>query len=65
MEQAIKIVAGAVCGGLVGLLMSRAVGCSARACRTRSRTALFVAVSIVGWAAFGAAVAWYLVRRGQ
>jgi len=65
VEQAIKIIAGAACGGLVGFLMSRAVACSSRACRDRPRAWFHVVFSILGWAAFGAAVAWYLVRRGS
>jgi hypothetical protein len=61
VEQAIKIIAGAVCGGLVGFLMSRVRACSSRACKAR----IHPIYSVVGWAVFGAAVAWYLVRRGS
>ena len=60
MELAIKIIAGACGGGAVGYLMSRVTACSRQGCKSRVPGVY----SIVGWAVFGAAVAWYLARRG-
>jgi len=60
MDIAIKLLLGAAAGSVGGWLLGHARSCSTGACRTRPR----MAFSIVAGAAFGAAMAWYLVHRG-
>lgn len=57
MDVALKILAGAILGGAVGVLIGRARACSGEPCNVRARTAY----SIVAGAVFGAAVAYVLV----
>ena len=61
MELAIKVIAGAVIGGGVGLLMGRARSCASGACGSRRAGRVYGIVSVVAWAAIGAAMAWYAV----
>ena len=61
MELAIKIAAAAGGGAIVGLLISRARQCSSGACRTKVG-AIF---TIVSWAVFAGAVAWFFLTRGR
>lgn len=50
-----KIVAGAVLGGVVGLLLGRAKTCSSEQCHSRVR----LLYSILACAVAGAALAWH------
>lgn len=59
MELAIKLLAGAVIGGALGLLVGRAKVCSASQCNVRAN----IALSMLGGAVFGAGVAWWLIHR--
>lgn len=59
MELAAKLLAGAIVGGLLGLLIARARACSSEACHVRAN----LIFSVVAGAVFGAAVAWYFVSR--
>ena len=59
METVLKLLAGAVAGGVFGYLFSRARTCSAEACNVRAN----VILSVVGWAVFAAALVWYFLRR--
>jgi hypothetical protein len=55
----LRILAGALIGGAVGVLMGRARVCGAEKCNVRAN----MIASIVAGAAFGAAVAAYLSAR--
>jgi hypothetical protein len=57
LELAAKMAAGAVVGGLVGLLIGRARACSSEACNVHPN----VMLAILGGAFFGAAVAYALL----
>ena len=59
LQDSIKLLAGAVAGGVLGYLFSRARACSAEACHARTNGVL----SVVGWAVFAAALVWYFLRR--
>ena len=59
METVLKLIAGAAAGAAVGFLMARARTCSSGACRTKTN----VIVSMVAWAVFAAAVAWYFINH--
>ena len=59
IQDSIKLLAGAVAGGVFGYLFSRARACSAEACNARTN----VVLSVVGWAVFAAALVWYFLRR--
>jgi hypothetical protein len=58
VETVLKVLFGAVTGGAVGFLAGRARLCSSDACRGRAN----MAASILGWAVFGAALAWWAMR---
>ncbi|HDZ20335.1 hypothetical protein LCGC14_0535930 [marine sediment metagenome] len=58
MEIAVKVLLGAAVGAAGGLLLGRAGVCSSQACRPRSN----LVFTILAGAAFGAAVAWYLIN---
>lgn len=59
MNRLLIALAGAVAGAAVGFLAARARVCSVAGCHVKAN----LIVSIVGWAAFGAAVAYYLASR--
>lgn len=62
LNVAIKILAGAVIGGLIGLAISYARRCGGPYCNTKPslRLRLFY---VLAMAVFGAGAAWYLVHR--
>jgi len=55
----LKVLAGAGAGAAVGFLMSKARVCSAQACGVKMN----MVFSMIAWAVFGAAVAWYFMSR--
>ena len=59
MEIAIRLFLGSAGGALLGLLIGRARLCSGKACAAKGS----MIYSIVAGAAFGAAVAWYVMNR--
>ncbi len=59
MDRALIALAGAAAGAAVGFLAARARVCSVAGCNVKAN----LIISIVGWAAFGAAAAYYLATR--
>ncbi|MFW6146550.1 MAG: hypothetical protein ACOC7R_04375 [Planctomycetota bacterium] len=63
MDVVLKLLGGAAVGGAVGFFLSRARDCAGGACATGHRGKLMTAVSVLGGAVFGAAVAWWAMHR--
>jgi len=59
MDRLLIALAGAVAGAAVGFLAARARVCCVAGCKVKTT----LIVSIVGWASFGAAVAYTLATR--
>jgi hypothetical protein len=59
MHRLLIVLAGAVAGAAVGFLAARARVCSVAGCSVKTN----LIVSMVGWAVFGAAVAYFLATR--
>ena len=59
MTGVLMAVAGAVAGAAVGFVAARARVCSVAGCNAKTN----LVISMIGWAVFGAAAAYYLATR--
>jgi hypothetical protein len=59
MDRLLMALVGAVAGAAVGFLAARARVCSVAGCNVKAN----LIVSMIGWAVFGAAVAYVLATR--